>query len=257
MKLAVCYSVFNGLELLKKSIEQICDQVDIIIICYQIKSNTGNENPELIPYLKNFYFIGQHKFILVEFTPDPRENTKGNERNKHNLMIDSARNFGASHFLLSACDHFYDKIEFVNAKKECELNNYDVTITKMFTYYKHPTYQLTPIETYFMPFICKLYEDTRIDRVKNFPVRVDPSVQINTFRNWKLFNESEIMMHHYSMIRNDIRNKFNNAAASIRWTQEMIDLFIYEYENHSIAINAGISYFQNRTIKVVDNFFNI
>lgn len=255
MRLAVCYTVFNGLELLEKSIEQIRDQVDVIIICYQKISNTGNENVELMPFLRRFSM--QTKIHLIEFAPDLRRNTKENEINKHNLMLEYARLMECSHFLLSACDHFYDEIQFVNAKNQCEMLDFDVTFTKMYTYFKHPTYQLTPIEDYYMPFICKLHQNTRIEKIKHYPVLVDPSVQVNTFEEWNLFEENEIMMHHYSMVRINIKEKFKNAAASIRWTKEMIETFVSEYKNHDIVINPELTYFQKRKIKVVPNYFNL
>jgi hypothetical protein len=256
MKLAACFTVFNGLELLEKAVFNALPMVDVLILCFQTTSNTGTVDNGVKTRIYR-EFNGVKRVFILEFRPDLTVNTKQNEIKKHNLMIETAKILGCTHFYLTAVDHFYKQNEFIQMKSVCKKMDYDVTFTNMYTYYKHPTYQLTPIENYSMPFICKLYKDTEVGRVAGFPVRVDPSVQINTFTNWVLFSEGEIMLHHYSMIREDIRNKFNNAAASIRWTQEMKDRFISEYENHDIKFNPGIEYFQGRKIKVVDNFFNV
>ena len=43
MKLAALYTIFDGLELLKDSIKQIENDVDVVIIGWQKVSNTFNE----------------------------------------------------------------------------------------------------------------------------------------------------------------------------------------------------------------------
>ena len=255
MKLAACYTVFNGLDMLKKSIDQIFNHVDYVIIAYQTVSNTGNENIDLLSQLEPYERI--KNVVLIEFNPKLTIHTKQNERNKHNLLLQKAIELGCSHFFISACDHFYDENEFKYAKKQCEIENLDVSFTAMYTYYKHPTYQITPIEAYFMPFIIKIHESTCFDKIKGFPVYVDPALQINTFRNWRTFNHSEIMLHHYSMIRKDIKEKFINAAASVRWSPQQKERFISEYEKFDIEKNTDLEYFGKRKCKIVDNYFNL
>ena len=52
MKLGISYNVFDGEELLEKSILCIRDQVDFISVVYQEKSNFGNQcDPNLLPLL--------------------------------------------------------------------------------------------------------------------------------------------------------------------------------------------------------------
>jgi hypothetical protein len=254
MKLAMCYTVYNGLELLMKSVQAHYNLVDEIIICYQTISNKGNVNNEVEDFVK-YRFGGKSKVHIIKFRPDFAYNTKANERRKHNMMLDKAREIGCSHIVLSATDHFYKVQDFLDAKAFVIAFDYDVTFTDMYTYYKKPEWQLTPIENYAMPFIIKLHPDTKIEYNKNFPVHVDPSVQVNTYKTWHKFPEDFCMLHHYSMIREDIRDKFNNAAASIRWKPGMIDIFVDEYENYDLEKNPGLQYFSGRKIKVVPNYF--
>ena len=243
MKLAALYTVWNGLELLDQSIDQIYNEVDFIVICWQHTSNKGEYSNKVEPFVRR---IEGRKVYLVEFKPDFAVNTKENERKKHNLMVEKAKKLGASHCFFSATDHFYKPKEFIKAKEYCKKNDFDVTFTAMYTYYKQVNWRLDPIEDYFMPFICKLHPHTRVENVNGYPVRVDPSIKLNTCNSWHLFEQSEIMLHHYSMIRIDIDNKFRNAAASIRWTPEQIERFKKEFKDAKLG--DSISYFQGRIL---------
>lgn len=255
MKLGITYSIYNGEELLDNSIKQIHDHVDHVIICYQTVSNKGEERHDLEEKLQ--YFAKYEKVRLLNWEPDLNLNTKQNEMVKHNFMVNHARLLDCTHFLMGAADHYYIPEEFEKAKKKLIDSIFDVTLTAMFTYYKHPTWQLTPIEDYYMPFICKLHPSTTIQRNPKSPLRVDPSVQINTCNNWCLLNQQDIMLHHYSMIRKNIADKFRNAAASIRWEKGMVETFIDEYKNYDIEKNPGVIYFQERKIKIVEDIFGL
>jgi hypothetical protein len=251
--LTACYTVFNGCELLAGSIKQIYNHVDSIVLCVQSQSNTGN----IIDYddAQIVWSIGKifKKVHVITFKPDLNLSTKENERRKHQLMIDKAKELNSTHFLMSAADHYYKTEEFAKAKRIAIDGNYDLTASLMFTYYKEPTFQLDPIEDYYMPFIMKLKDSTIITR-KNYDFKVDPSVRIEPVNSQRIFRQEELMMHHFSMIRKDIRSKFSNSASAGNWT-EKIPAFIEEYENAKVG--DEISYFKNRKLIAVSNFFQI
>jgi hypothetical protein len=255
MKLAVAYTVFNGFELLEDSISQIEDIVDVVIICWQQTSNKGNSCERVGPYVGKLFT--RKKVVVIRYDPDLKLDTKTNERRKHQLMMDFARALGCTHITLAACDHFYDARQFVRGKLIHEANDWDVSFTSMFTYYKHPEWQLTPMEDYYMPFIIAMRDNTRIEVVRNYPLLVDPSVKVNTCQKWGLFGPDEVVLHHYSMMREDIDSKFANAAASQRWTPAQINTFTSEYKNYDIEKNPGVTYFRGRKIKIVPNYFDL
>jgi hypothetical protein len=248
MKLAALYTVFDGLELVKDSIKQIESDVDVIIIGWQKLSNHFNESKEIESFLST---LPSH-YVLVEYKPQTNMIPNDNEKLKHQLLLNKAKELNCTHFLFLATDHFYKSKEFKFAK-EIALD-FDVTTTKMFTYYKNPKWQLTPIEDYQMPFICRLYDNTKIDSNK-YPVHTDPCVRVNTFKKFYEFEDYEIMLHHYSVIRMDVVSKFNNSAAAIRWSKNDIETFIKEYKEAKVG--DSITYFKGRTLIEVDNYFNI
>lgn len=254
MKLAACYTVFDGTELLEASMAAIAPHVDFFVIYWQQISNRNevinNADKEVIRQVSK-----KNGVTLWRYDADLTVNAKENERRKHTEMIAHARDRGATHFIMLACDHFYREVDFGECKHLVEYNDYDATFTAMYTYYKKPTWQITPIEDYYMPFICKLHPETKIQRVPNFPLLVDPSVQMNTLGKWLLFQENEIMLHHYSMIRRDINGKFRNAASP--WKPIQIDEFCREWNEYDIKENPGVKYFKERKIKEVRDYFNL
>lgn len=259
MKLAACYTVFDGTELLEASMRVIAQHVDFFVLSFQMISNKGEHmaapDRQIMLHFMDGILMKDKPVFCIEYLTDFTVNAKENERRKHTQMIEHARARGATHFLMSACDHFYREVDFGECKHLVEYNDYDATFTAMYTYYKKPTWQITPIEDYYMPFICKLHPETKIQRVPNFPLLVDPSVQMNTLGKWLLFQENEIMLHHYSMIRRDINGKFRNAASP--WKPIQIDEFTREWNEYDIKENPGVKYFKERKIKEVRDYFNL
>ena len=253
MKLAACFTIWNGLELLNGAINQIREDVDVIVLGWQWKSNKGEISQIIEEFLEQYN--GDAKVHLMEFVPDFKKTTKENELDKHNLLIDECISLGCSHFLLMAADHYYEPEQFRSAKNKIELQDFTVTFSEMFTYYKHPTWRMDPVESYMMPFILKIEKGTRFMFRGNYPEIVDPAVKIFPIRSPYTFKKSELMLHHFSMIRKDIQNKFNNAAASIRWSPEKIKGFVDEY--NKAKPGDHISYFKGRRIIKVKNFFDI
>ena len=255
MKLGVFYTIYNGTELLNGAIRNIEPYVDVILLHYQNTSNRGHKSKEFLEWFEANKHKLSPKIRVLKYKPIKNwKATKQNEAIKHNIAIDFLRQEGCTHFMMSACDHYYNPHEFKAAKDNLIAKPFDVTYTKMYTYYKEPTWRVTPMENYYMPFICKLTPVTRIGG--RLPVLVDPSCNITPYKSYKEYDEKELILHHYSMIRQDIRNKFINAAANINWSGK-VNEFVNEYENYDIVDNPGVSYFQGRKIKVVPNWFRI
>lgn len=249
MKLVALFTVYNGLELLPDSIAAITPHVYGVICAFQNVSNKGEVNPYVGDYCES---LGLH---CIEFVPDLTVNTKANERAKHDMMLQYAKAQGYTHAILLATDHFYTGHQIEWAKADVIANDLDVTATAMHTYYKKPTWRVDPIEDYSMPFIIALRPDTRCERVPSFPWHVDPSVQVNTCQRSRHYTPEEVLLHHYSMIRVDIADKFRNAAASMRWKPEQVAAFISEFEGAKLG--DSISYFKGRRLVEAPNHFNL
>lgn len=255
MKLALCYTVFNGLELLEQSIKAMIKEVDLIILCYQETSNKGNKCKQVKPFCEYLADKYKDKIHLDRYDPSEIATTKENERQKHTQLMNEAKRLHASHYILAATDHFYTVDHIRYAKRKAIELDFDVSVTRMFTYYKEPIWQLEPPEEYFMPFISKLHRSTLFTRRVSYPVVVDPSVKVNTSSVIHEFSIDDCVLHHFSMIRKDIKDKFKNAASSVNWTPEQVNRFVLEY--NCAKIGDPISYFKGRKIIQVKNIFDL
>lgn len=243
MKLVMLYTIWAGedMDMLQKSIDYHRNSVDHFAVFVQEHSNTG-----FMEYADDSV-LKKTGAEIIYYSPGDG-NTKEKERQKHDKMIQYARNIGATHFILSAADHFYSKSSFDNALKIMQQTGADVTITRMITYYKRSDWALWPIEEYGMPFIHKIGRNTHISRREKYPIKVDPSVMVSCSKPIILI-PSHAVLHHYSMVRpkpGGIMRKFRNAAASIRWHEFQVIDFKNEYDN--AAIGNRLLYFQGLTI---------
>jgi len=109
-------------------------------MAWQDKSHYGNKEDV---WEKIRHYESDPKIILTKFEPDLYLNPKANEKLKLQQRIDIAKEIGATHIFPIAEDHYYEKEDFIWAKQFIEMNNIDGSATRMYTYYKHPTWQVT------------------------------------------------------------------------------------------------------------------
>lgn len=253
MKLAAIYNVWDATELLEGSIKQIYPFVDCVIAVVQSVSNYGEYYEGGKEEVERLYDLG-FVFYMVEYMPDDFETTAaGHEISKRNFGISAARKFGCTHYLLMDCDEYYDSEQFLIAKEVIEIKGYDSSACGLFTYFKKPIWQLSPVEDYYVPFICKLNENSLCGEYM-FPVVTDPTRAPNKTGKFYLFKKDELMMHHYSHVRKDYERKLRNSSAKGNWKKE-IGNRIAEHKNFEIG--NKVSFIHNRSVIEVGNLFNI
>jgi hypothetical protein len=248
MKLVAIYHIFDGIELLEGSLKQIYSLCYRIILHYQTISNSGElcrEVSEFIDYIHEKY----PKTIPIRYDPHPKISALKNEMNKRRLGIKLSRQIKASHFLLIDCDEYYITREFARAIDVIDSNKYDSTACRLYTYYKLPTYRLTPIENYYVPFIHSI----DLNLTHDYHVYVDPTRKAmgNHFYEFK---QSELMMHHFSWVRKDIAKKLRNSSANVNW-YEKIPMMVVEFEN--FHLDNQITYFPGHSVIEVGNIFRV
>lgn len=252
MKLTALYSVYNGLELLEGSIDQIYDNTDVIIIGWQRRSHYGEISEDVEPFVNKLQ-KKYKKVVLFEFKPRPNTIPKMEERRKINQMIREAQRLSCTHFFMSATDHYYVPEQFIKAKEKA--TQYDVTASKMYTYFKKPEWRLKDIESYYMPFICKLRvsQTYSADTHGEWNVKVDPALCILPNDSFYEFKENELMLHHYSYVREDMHNKLQNAAARRNFAAHIPEIL----ERYDAFNGVGkVPQFECE-VKEVKNYFDI
>jgi hypothetical protein len=250
MKIIAAYNLFNGLEIFQKSVEYTKPFFDELVFFYQTISYRGNKDDRVIAEMDKFADVNR-----VQFNPDNRIQPKQNELIKQNQMMEYCKSQGADYMLLIDADHIYQPDKIEDAIKKAI--KYDVSFTRMLTYYKHSTWQLETMEDYYMPFLIKLYPHTKFaNKLPFFPVKVDPTLKVNTFINNYIFDPNEFLFHHYSLVRNDIYEKFKNSPSRpLEYWKQRGD--IDQFLNYDIEQNPGVNYFGGRKIKIVPDYFDI
>ena len=247
MKLAAIYNVYDGEELLLGSIEQIRSFCHEIIIVYQTESNTGGV------YDDNISVVSIAQATTTKYAPDFTRSPAENEAIKRQIGINIAKFHGNTHFMLMDCDEYYDPKQVKTAIETIEKEQYTATCCPIYTYYNQPEYQLTPMETYYVPFITSLEDWVQIDYNGRYPVLVDPTRRAGNLKKFHIFDKDVCVMHHYSYVRKDISRKLRNSSAIVNFkdVEGMIEQF------NGWKLGDVMVHFTEYDIKEVDNLFNI
>lgn len=247
MKLAAIYNVWDGVELLKGSMDCLHGHVDLFIIVYQDVSNFGEQYdplPEMIlPESDNI--------ILVKYTPQQFTIGAKNETEKRNTGIEIAKKEQCTHFILMDCDEYYT--DFGAAKQQYIAIGLPGSVCRIMTYFKKPTLRLQNPDNYYVPFIHRLTQHTWTG-CSNYPYYVDPTRRIKC-AGWEmqLYEVIEInsYMHHFSWVRKDIGRKVRNSSArkNIERSQLMQD-----YNSPELGAGFFLKDYRQPLVEVDDVF---
>jgi hypothetical protein len=220
-KLGAVYIVFDGIELLEKSILQIRKHVDYVNVIYQ-KVSWFNKpiKPEDLKILNSLTSL---KLIdeLTEFTAfKPRldysnnsiKESKKYETLKRQKGLLNCLKVGCTHHICMDVDEFYISSEFESAKKIIYSDNIDYSACKYINY-------VTPnlhrgLGEMHVPFICKINNSS--SHGPSFITRVDSTRGITTknilISKKIIFSPSIIKMHHMETVRINLYSKYESTS---------------------------------------------
>jgi len=246
MKLAAIYNVFDGVELLRGSMNTLRYQVDLFIIVWQDVSNY-NEFFNPMPFID---VSGYKEVILHKYNPVIPGSGSSNERNKRNIGLELAKSHGCTHFMHVDVDEYYEDIW--KAKASFEKSGAKGSVCKLYTYFKTPTLRFETPDEYYVPFIHALNPDTIAGySITNYPFWVDPTRRVNE-ENVVLLED--VFMHHYSWVRKDISLKVRNSSARANFEKTTL---LKDYYSESIGEGSIVKDYHEKKLITVDNIFNI
>jgi hypothetical protein len=240
VKLVAIYNVWDGVELLRGSMECLKDHVDFFIIVHQDVSNFG-EKYDPLPEIN----LEGVNYFLIKYTPE-RLGGANNERAKRNLGIEAAKTYGFTHFILMDTDEYYQ--DFGKAKELYIQSGASGSVCKLFTYFKEPTLRFETEDGYYVPFIHQLKPNTEAGR-KEYPFYVDPTRRINEVN----VAELPAHMHHFSWVRKDIERKARNSSAKANLERGTM---LQDYHNPEVKEGFYVRDYDKKLIRV-PNQFNI
>ncbi|MFM7468291.1 MAG: hypothetical protein ACKO37_02175 [Vampirovibrionales bacterium] len=230
MKLGISYSVFDGEELLEASLRCMRPHVHTIVVIYQTISYTGSvASPALRPLLNRLH---QEGLIdrLIHYSTQLKRSPSGQERRKRNIGLRAIAQTACTHYMSMDTDEFYEPQAFSRAMDSLEASGYDASVCPMIHYFKSPLVQLAPFEQhqdYYVPCITKLPAQGTLQRMmvglplwgayrhgkqKHYPSLSDSTRQL-PFHQIKVFHADELVMHHMSLVRRCITQKYQNTSA--------------------------------------------
>lgn len=245
-KLCLIYNIWDGEEIFKHSYQNMAHLADGVIIVW---SRLSNNCQNVGCYEPSDYPNATH----VNHEPSPAKTKQANERDKRNAGLREAKRQGFTHFLMLDVDEFYNPEEFLMEKHRIEKNNLEGLVCRVKTYFKRPDLTIGYDPATRVPFIHKLHPSLHYGMNKRYPFaydqngcRIDPTRQLNIKQGVEW---SDITMHHYSHVRNDIRVKIENSSANLGRSSLLEDW-----------LNAKEGYLckmYNRVLVKCDNQFNI
>ena len=246
MKLAAIYTHWGDWELLAESMRNIEPLVDGTIQVFSYYSNFGEQDA-------NNVYMGANRF---NFEPDLSLTPAQNERAKRNFGLQKAREQGYTHFINMDFDEFYEREPFLREKQRF-IDNPELLglVCGLRCYFKSPT--MTVPDKTLVPFIHKLTPDLRFEWNPRYPfafegvkreIRIDPTRQLNINSNviW-----SDIVMHHMSWVRSDVRKKIRNSTARQNIEKSTIS------NDYVMAKPGFYCEFYQATIESCENLFNL
>ncbi len=250
MKLGAVFCVWGDtLDLLEKSIDNILPSVDHVFV---IASKTSNHGLTLD------YEIKQRDKVTIHWLePNKKHLPKENECDKRNFGLAKAREAGMTHFVNLDGDEFYIREEFESEVKRIVGGGYEGSVCRLKVYISEPT--LWCDDHTLVPFIHKITPFLRFQlEAKNYPfaydtnkkAHIDPTRRLNLLKGVEM---SDIYMHHFSYVRENMELKIQNSTA--KHTLEKRRSLIYsELEN---AKEGYVSKMYNSPLRKSENLFNL
>jgi hypothetical protein len=246
MKLAAIYNVWDGVELLRHSMDCLKGHVDVYIIVWQPFSNWGERyNPlEDIKKAIEGYEIPNELVVFSEYVPE-KLGGMNNEILKRNQGLEVAKKLNCTHFLHIDADEMYTN--FGAAKQQYIDSGAEGSVCKLYTYFKQPTWRFDTEDGYYVPFIHQLHPHTKAAR--EYPFYADPTRGVNCTHVVELPTH----MHHMSWVRKDIERKARNSSAKSNIERGTM---LQDYHNPNLAPGFYVRDYDKRLIEV-PNYFNI
>jgi hypothetical protein len=270
MKLGVSYIVFDGIELLEKSIEQIRNFSDYVQVIYQNESWFGEKlcekDMDFLRTLERKKIVDElslfSRFEVLKYkTSSSIMKSKAYELKKRQFGLNSCLIQNCTHYLCLDVDEFYISKEFKNAKEKIIKNDYSQTATHFINYVNLPTIH-RGFDVKKVPFICKINKETKMS--SSFFVKCDKTRGIKETKTSSkhLFDKTEIFMHHMESVRKNLFLKYNSTTRKVfnrEKTKELINK-IKKINNQSKKINfEKIIYSKLNEVDLYtcENIFNI
>lgn len=215
MKLSVTVNFFDGAELLVPSLELIRPAVDHVSVVFQELSNFGHPvTAASRNALHQAVSLGLVDDVSL-YAPVLEWGGTRNEFEKRAIGIGLARSVAADAIMFMDADEFYDRRQFLRARRRIVDDGFDYTSVSYKNYYRLPTWRMQGPPEGQVPFICRIDDRTRHELAGPYPLVVDPTRGVRVADGQHhLFSPDDILMHHMTGVRLDLQEKILNSSGN-------------------------------------------
>lgn len=251
MKLASIISTWaDTICLLGHCIENHLQFSDVVIVVGSVKSNYEVSSRAYAEFINAYRPVNSRvRFESLEPTKGLKPLTNETRKRNHGLKI--AKDFGATHFLVADADEFYEPDQMNKLKESFKGNGYVHRVRAYITptLYCMDHTLVAGIHRMDKNVFCGNYPYYPFTYSKNAIAHIDPSRRLS-YRDG--IQMSDILCHHYTLVRKDIDLKINNSTAtSLKSKRQAI------YEELRDAKPGYISRFYHKPLIETDNIFDI
>lgn len=248
MKLCAVYNAWADCEdLLEKSIQNISPVADLVVVVWSMRSNRGEERLFLTT-------SKDPKVVFIQVEPIRHFSPAQNETMKRNAGLDYARANLCTHFLVMDSDEFYLREDVEREKERIERENLNGLVCGLRVYVKEPT--LWCEDHTLVPFIQKLTPEVSLGDYRHYPFTYDKDrrCHIDPTRRPSHVSRigwSDVVMHHFSYVRQDMNLKIRNSTANLEKSRDVIEKEMRE------ARAGWMSLLYHRELKECEDIFQI
>ena len=232
-RLAVSYNFFDGEELLEDSILSVREVAQHVSVVFQTTSHWGraHPNPRIHLFLESLVTRGLVD-SLIEFNPnhekisrslpDVRDNVSFHQYDvaKRNMGLQDAISAGCNLYLSLDADELYVPKQLDYMAKEIHLGNWDFGVVQHVQYWRTNTYIKFWAEQEFVSGVIKIRPDVQFQYGYPTGFAIDPARSPNS-NKIRRFRRFEVTMHHMSMVRLNIAQKYLNHGAQMDLASEV------------------------------------
>jgi hypothetical protein len=207
MKLCAIFHCWGDWNLLRHAVDNIRQCVEGIIIIGSTRSNYNEYFAIPSAWHNDELHVREPKFHIPMHS----------ETDKRNYGVQIARQQGYTHFITMDADEFYIREDFLKAKQRFHVEpDLEGLVCAVQVYFGSPKLT-TGLDVTLVPHIHKLSPTIKHEFNRKFPyawnngqIKIDPtrSLNINSGVKW-----DDVVMHHYSWVRDDYQRKIRNSTA--------------------------------------------
>jgi hypothetical protein len=207
MRCVAIFHCWGDWNLLRHAVDNIRQCVEGIIIIGSTRSNYNEYFAIPSAWHNDELHVREPKFHIPMHS----------ETDKRNYGIQIARAAGYTHFITMDADEFYIPEDFLKAKQRFHVEpDLEGLVCATQVYFGSPRLT-TGLDVTLVPHIHKLTPTIKHEFNRRFPyawnngqIKIDPtrSLNINSGVKW-----DDVVMHHYSWVRDDYQRKIRNSTA--------------------------------------------